>query len=64
MTSTAEDQRFATACGHNLHPTWLFPAFVSVEVLECANVVDLKGFGQTGRPAMLADLSQESPFEL
>ena len=63
VTSTTEDQRFATAGGHDLDPTWFLSALVSVEVFECTNMVHLNGLGQAGRPAMLTDLSQEPPFE-
>ena len=63
VTSTTEDQRFATAGGHDLYPTWFLSAFISVEVFERTNMVHLNGLGQAGRPAMLTDVSQEPPFE-
>jgi hypothetical protein len=59
----AKDQRFSTAGGHDLHPTGLLSAFVSVEIFERADVMHLKRLRQTGCPAMLTDLSQKSPFE-
>jgi hypothetical protein len=40
VTGPAKDQRFATTGCHDLHPTWLFPPFESVEVLEGTDVVD------------------------
>ena len=63
VTGPTENQRFSMTGGHDLDPTGLLSAFVSVEIFESANVMHLKSLRQAGCPAMLTDLGQESPLE-
>jgi hypothetical protein len=41
VTGPTENQRFATASGHDLHPTRLFSALVSVEIFESTYMMHL-----------------------
>jgi hypothetical protein len=63
MAGAAEDQCFASAGGHDLHPAWFLAALISVEVFERTDVMHLNGVCQACCPTVLTYLGQESLFE-
>ena len=39
MAGSAENQRLAATCSHDLDPEGLFPTIIGVQVFECPNMV-------------------------
>ncbi len=62
MAGSAENQRLAATCSHDLDPEWLFPTIIGVQVFECPNMMDFDLCGESGGPTDFTDLCQEPPF--
>jgi hypothetical protein len=60
VTGSADDQRFALACGHELDPPWPVGLSFPSQVLERPHVVDLDVLP---RAAQLTGVSHEPSFE-
>jgi hypothetical protein len=63
MASMAEDERFSASGCHHLNPERFLPAFVSVEIFECSDVVHFDFLRKGSCFTDLTDLGEESLFQ-